>query len=1178
MSKHIKHIIILMVILIIPNTGIANHVLGGNVFYEHITAKKYKIKVRVFRDCNECSFGGVGGGGSLDTCSDLKVVSIYNKDNGSWISDVTVTRESFKDITPVCSGITSKCGTNPGVIFGIEEHWFSCIIDFSSYSNVCNFEISTKISSRSTSINANNEAQHYYNNAVLNLCKQTVNNSARINAIPLQIIYLNEAVRYNIEAYDVDGDSLSYKLVKAKISFDKFIDYSIGKSETLPLKVLCPNNPCVIDKTLTKPTGLYFSEKSGELVFTPDKLDESGVFVIEITEHREINGTMEIVGVVRSDVQFYVANPIGNNPPDLLNDVLEFKICAGDDFCIDFNATDKKYGSKYDTVSFSCFSEVKGFSFIENSSKNEPYNSSSFCWETTAIDARSSPYYFTIKLQDNGCPIKKASYHTFSVLVKENVSASAKIVNIGCGELQLTALTKAGSNYSSYWQIMDSSNIDLKFFYEKDTFWQSPKNGEYHLWYVNQNDDNGCNVGILDTIIVENISDLSLELGKDLVLCESDTYKVTPSVSGNIGGISYKWQDESTNVTFSGVVDTIISIQLLITDENLCTEEATKLISPFSKLNVTIEDKEICLTDERLNLSNLFKEKNQTLNYNFYSNGVENASIELFDNDWILSLNKFIAPKVYEIFLSYMDIHGCSFTDTFNVTVSNPPKTNYSNIRTLCSNEKTINLNRETNNKIEGNWSFPFNPSLLDNLGNLNIESFKKNENHIVYFSTAVKGCLVNENFSFSIIGVPSVSIIKPNLNKVCVSGDSIFCEGSIPGGLWSGNGLRKDYFVPFLASKELATISYFYLDPITGCSNSDSVKIEILKEPVFSFSKNLDTICELGKASVFYHAYNESTIDIASIPAISLSILSNEINLDHSRFPNINNLKLIGKANSEVCKADFDTFTLTINNYPKGNFVPDKLTGCEPLNVEFSLANSNYSIDDLIINLNGEGVLFNSLKVSGLVAGEYDYSLFASYEGCKDTFQFKGLKVNAAPIAKFVVNPSLIYADDPVAYYTNFSSCKDSFKSYWNFNGKQDSNYYHGDVVIQYLKVPSIYETSLTARTLFGCEDYYSESIEIQPSRDLHIPTAFTPNGKGPRINEKFQVISSVTGDFKIIILNRWGEQIFISKNISDSWDGTYNGKPCKPGAYAYKIRVDRNDGYRKEYNGTVILLRAGE
>ena len=63
---------------------------------------------------------------------------------------------------------------------------------------------------------------------------------------------------------------------------------------------------------------------------------------------------------------------------------------------------------------------------------------------------------------------------------------------------------------------------------------------------------------------------------------------------------------------------------------------------------------------------------------------------------------------------------------------------------------------------------------------------------------------------------------------------------------------------------------------------------------------------------------------------------------------------------------------------------------------------------------------------------------------------------------------------------------------------------------------------------------------------------------------------------DFKLEIYNRWGELIWVSKDISIGWDGTFNGSYCQDGMYLWKLEFGdpENDGRIKNY-GHVIILR---
>jgi len=79
----------------------------------------------------------------------------------------------------------------------------------------------------------------------------------------------------------------------------------------------------------------------------------------------------------------------------------------------------------------------------------------------------------------------------------------------------------------------------------------------------------------------------------------------------------------------------------------------------------------------------------------------------------------------------------------------------------------------------------------------------------------------------------------------------------------------------------------------------------------------------------------------------------------------------------------------------------------------------------------------------------------------------------------------------------------------------------------------------------------------------DLQIPNVFTPNNDG--INDAYFVTAKGIKEFSMIIVNRWGDVVFSSDNVSEKWDGMYKGKLCSDGVYFYKINAK---SATKEYN----------
>lgn len=94
---------------------------------------------------------------------------------------------------------------------------------------------------------------------------------------------------------------------------------------------------------------------------------------------------------------------------------------------------------------------------------------------------------------------------------------------------------------------------------------------------------------------------------------------------------------------------------------------------------------------------------------------------------------------------------------------------------------------------------------------------------------------------------------------------------------------------------------------------------------------------------------------------------------------------------------------------------------------------------------------------------------------------------------------------------------------------------------------------------------------IDSRPS--VYIPNAIVPEGQ----NNIFRPLI-VFGDpvnYKMMIFNRWGEQIFESNEYETGWNGTKNGKVVPMGGYPYVISFISLDGTPVERKGIVTVIR---
>jgi gliding motility-associated-like protein len=109
-----------------------------------------------------------------------------------------------------------------------------------------------------------------------------------------------------------------------------------------------------------------------------------------------------------------------------------------------------------------------------------------------------------------------------------------------------------------------------------------------------------------------------------------------------------------------------------------------------------------------------------------------------------------------------------------------------------------------------------------------------------------------------------------------------------------------------------------------------------------------------------------------------------------------------------------------------------------------------------------------------------------------------------------------------------------------------------------------------------FGCRSADTIRIEVDIiCKEPFIPTIFSPNGKGPQANETFCVFSDCVEQFKLVIHNRWGEQVFITEDITQCWNGTFKGSEAAIGVYAYNVYLKQLDGTVINKFGNISLMR---
>jgi gliding motility-associated-like protein len=113
-----------------------------------------------------------------------------------------------------------------------------------------------------------------------------------------------------------------------------------------------------------------------------------------------------------------------------------------------------------------------------------------------------------------------------------------------------------------------------------------------------------------------------------------------------------------------------------------------------------------------------------------------------------------------------------------------------------------------------------------------------------------------------------------------------------------------------------------------------------------------------------------------------------------------------------------------------------------------------------------------------------------------------------------------------------------------------------------------------LTAFTGVGCPTSDTIHIKAYKGPTIYVPSAFTPNNDGH--NDRFRCIAvGMTTIYFFNVYNRYGQQVYSTRNTWEGWDGNFNGKPQPMGAYVWMVKGLDYKGDIHFEKGTVTLIR---
>ena len=517
------------------------------------------------------------------------------------------------------------------------------------------------------------------------------------------------------------------------------------------------------------------------------------------------------------------------------------------------------------------------------------------------------------------------------------------------------------------------------------------------------------------------------------------------------------------------------------------------------------------------------------------------------------SANITVSPASTTTYNVTYTLNNCPSSATSTVTVNPQPTVTIAN-QTICSGQSvslTANVNPSGGTYL---WSPGGQTTSIISVSPTTTSSYS-----VTY---TLNNCSATATGSVTVNPIPTVSVTT---DTICIGeAGSLTATGTPLGGtyLWVSGGETT----PSISASPTSTTSYSVTYTLNGCtSNAGTGTIIVNAIPTVTVIN--DTICN-GQTGQLAAVATPSGGTFTWAPGGQSGSLFTD---NPSVTTNYNVIYTLNGCSSTPAQA-----MIVIAPTPVVSFTADNLSGCAPLNVNFTNT-SGTSGSTEIWNL-GNGIIEYGPNASFTYSqtGCYDITLSITENGCIGTATLQDyICVEEIPTASFAISPNTFTEETQSISFVNNSVGAIGYS--WNFSDgftsyNENPNHIFHNTTMGYL-------VTLTVSSSLGCTDETQVFISYTEGELFYIPNTFTPDGDG--FNQTFKPIFTSGFDpfnFVMLIYNRWGELIFETHDANRGWDGSYgmDGRDVQQGTYTYKITYKNPKlDERKTVVGHVSLIK---
>lgn len=486
---------------------------------------------------------------------------------------------------------------------------------------------------------------------------------------------------------------------------------------------------------------------------------------------------------------------------------------------------------------------------------------------------------------------------------------------------------------------------------------------------------------------------------------------------------------------------------------------------------------------------------------------------------------------------------------------------------TYCAGNSVLKMSAPAGFK-EYYW---YNEDFSKVLGNSNILSISPappDQTHYALRIVPFPGLGCEDTLYTTVNASPDVLTLKLQDSVIgCESGISLKTKSITAG---SSPNLTYSYFSDPDAQdyvpdpENVITSGTYYIQAVNagGCTDIKPIIVSLKKAPSI-ITSNPDPVCFPAKVDL-----TKPKITVGSSAALTFTYWKDAtatIPLAAPQAVDSAGTYYIKGANTTGCSLIVPV-KVVIGQQPK--LVVQNISSCVMVNLTNTALTAG-SDPNLTFSYWADAAATNPLPTPSRVTNSGTYYIKATNPaGC---FTISPIVAQVFPLPMFVVNNL-----SPVVFPTTVNLTK----AYTGDNNLAYSFWTDSAATIaldNYVSVQKSGTYYIKASSKAGCMLILPVLVVINPPPFITIlaPNTFTPNGDGT--NDFFTI--SYAGALQLNylkIFNRYGQEVFETKQITNYWDGTFNGSKIPAGAYYWVL--EGSDIYRKERvvrSGNITVIR---